>query len=62
MNSPLVNFSREEDGATAVEYAVMLALILMAMFGTILFFGTSAGGSFGNISQKIDTFFSGAGL
>ena len=31
----LLAFIREEDGPTAVEYAVMLALILLAVFGVV---------------------------
>lgn len=31
----LMDFLREEDGPTAVEYAVMLALILMVVIGSV---------------------------
>ena len=62
MKQRLLQFLREEDGPTAVEYAVMLALIIMAMFGTIAFFGSSTGGSFNNTSDKIGETFSDAGL
>ena len=62
MKTRLLKFLKEEDGPTAVEYAVMLALILMAMFGTIALVGSSAGDTFDNGSQTIGTFFSGAGL
>lgn len=43
-----------EDGTVAVEYAVMLALILMAMFGTIATIGGQTGGLWGNIQGKLD--------
>ena len=62
MNQRLLKFLHEEDGPTAVEYAVMLALIIMAMFGTIAFFGSSAGGSFVDSSDKISNAFTAAGL
>ena len=44
---------RSEEGTVAVEYAVMLALILMAMFGTIAMLGGEAGGMWGNIFTKL---------
>lgn len=40
----LLRFIREERAATAVEYAVMLALILLAMVGTIKAIGSTSGG------------------
>lgn len=40
----LLRFIREERAATAVEYAVMLALILLAMIGTIKAIGSTSGG------------------
>jgi pilus assembly protein Flp/PilA len=40
----LLRFIREEQAATAVEYAVMLALILLAMIGTIKAIGSTSGG------------------
>jgi pilus assembly protein Flp/PilA len=46
-------FLWEEDGPAAVEYAVMLALILMAAFSSIQLFGTGAGGSFSNSQNEI---------
>ena len=42
----LAAWHAEEDGATAVEYAVMLALILGTIFGTIGAVGGTAGGLF----------------
>jgi pilus assembly protein Flp/PilA len=46
-------FLREDDGPAAVEYAVMLALILMAAFSSIQLFGSGAGGSFSNSHNEI---------
>jgi pilus assembly protein Flp/PilA len=40
----LLRFIREEHAATAVEYAVMLALILLALVGTIKALGGATGG------------------
>lgn len=39
-------FLTSEDGPTAVEYAVMLALIIVVCIGTITNVGTKANGSF----------------
>jgi pilus assembly protein Flp/PilA len=43
----LVNFVKSEDGPTAVEYAVMLALILVVCIGAIGVLGNNANGTFG---------------
>ena len=49
------SFVRDESAATAVEYAVMLALIIGTCLGAISFFGGEAGGSWRDTSDKIDT-------
>lgn len=36
----IINFLREEDGPTAVEYAVMLALVITVCFAVIATIGT----------------------
>ena len=41
-------FLHEETAATAVEYSVMLALILLAVIGTIKAFGGAAGNMWGS--------------
>lgn len=38
----ILNFLRDESGPTAVEYAVMLALILLTCLGAIAAVGSSA--------------------
>src|SRR5262249_24077355 len=43
----LVNFVTCEDGPTAVEYAVMLALIMVVCIGAIGVLGNNANGTFG---------------
>jgi pilus assembly protein Flp/PilA len=42
-----------EDGPTAVEYAVMLALIVVVCLGTITTIGTQANGTFNTISTAL---------
>jgi Flp pilus assembly pilin Flp len=46
-------FLRSSDAATAVEYAVLLALILMAVFSSILFVGGQTGGMWGGIQNDL---------
>jgi len=49
----LARLLREEDGPTSVEYAVMLALILVAIIGAIGAVGGQAGGMWGNIRTEL---------
>ena len=50
-------FLRSEDGPTAVEYAVMLALIIVVCIAAISALGSNAEGTFNTVSNDI----SGAG-
>ena len=43
----------EEDGPTAVEYAVMLALILMVCVGGVQLLGQATGNSFTDTGNQI---------
>ena len=43
-------FLREEDGPTAVEYAVMLALIIVVCITAITTLGTNASSTFSNVA------------
>jgi pilus assembly protein Flp/PilA len=49
----ILRFCREEDAATAVEYAVLLALILMAIIGAIGAVGSETGGMWGGIDTDL---------
>ena len=49
----IVNFINEEDGPTAVEYAVMLALIVVVCLTAIGGLGTAAQGKFESVGQAI---------
>jgi pilus assembly protein Flp/PilA len=46
----LVKFLKKEDGPTAVEYAVMLALIIVVCIAAITALGSNANNTFGNVS------------
>ena len=51
--SKLSDFLRSEDGPTAVEYAVMLALIIVACIAAISALGTNASNTFSNVSNQL---------
>ena len=57
---PLWEFLRDESGPTAVEYAVMLALIIGVCLGAIGFFGTTASGSWQDTSGRLSTSMNGS--
>jgi len=44
------DFLKEEDGPTAVEYAVMLALIIVVCIAAISSLGSNASNTFNNVS------------
>jgi pilus assembly protein Flp/PilA len=41
----------EDRGATAVEYALMLALIAMVIFAAVMFLGSAADGQFESVGD-----------
>ena len=49
----VVNFLKREDGPTAVEYAVMLALIIVVCIAAITTLGQNANGTFGSVGTSI---------
>ena len=49
----VVNFMKREDGPTAVEYAVMLALIIVVCITAITALGTNANKTFTSVSNTI---------
>ncbi len=48
--SSVVAFVKNEDGPTAVEYAVMLALIIVVCITAITALGTNASNTFSNVA------------
>jgi len=50
LQQALVNFLKNEDGPTAVEYAVMLALIIVVCITAITALGTNASSTFANVA------------
>jgi pilus assembly protein Flp/PilA len=49
----LANFLEREDGPTAVEYAVMLALIIVVCLAAIQILGQNANSAFGTVGASI---------
>jgi len=49
------NFIRSEDGPTATEYAVMLALIIIVAMAGITLLGTKVNDVFTNVSNGLPT-------
>jgi pilus assembly protein Flp/PilA len=49
----VVNFLKAEDGPTAVEYAVMLALIIVVCLVAITALGTNANKTFTTVSNAV---------
>lgn len=49
----VVEFLKEEDGPTAVEYAVMLALIVVVCITSVKAIGTAADGKFDEVADAI---------
>ena len=50
-----VNFLKREDGPTAVEYAVMLALIIVVCIAAISALGSNASNTFSYVGTKVAT-------
>ncbi len=53
MLKSLVNFLKREDGPTAVEYAVMLALIIVVCIAAITTLGQNANGTFQTVGNAV---------
>ena len=51
--SGVVNFLKREDGPTAVEYAVMLALIIVVCLVAITALGTAANKTFASVGGAV---------
>ncbi len=53
ISSRIKRFLASEDGPTAVEYAVMLALIVVAIVAIVGALGTSISGTFSSVSSTV---------
>ena len=55
MFQKLINFFKDEEGATMVEYALMLALIAIVCIVAVTAIGTSARGVFTSAQTELET-------
>jgi pilus assembly protein Flp/PilA len=53
LKQSVVNFLRNEDGPTAVEYAVMLALIIVVCITAITALGSNANNTFSYVGSQV---------
>jgi pilus assembly protein Flp/PilA len=53
MTKTLVEFLKKEDGPTAVEYAVMLALIIVVCIAAVTTLGSNANSTFSFVGSSI---------
>jgi len=53
LKKKIVNFLKREDGPTAVEYAVMLALIVVVCIAAITTLGSNANSTFSFVGSSI---------
>lgn len=49
----LTNFFKEEDGATMVEYGIMVALIAVVSIATVRILGTTVDGTFAAVNTEM---------
>ena len=54
LGQALVNFLKNEDGPTAVEYAVMLALIIVVCIGAVTTLGGNANKTFTSVGSTVN--------
>jgi pilus assembly protein Flp/PilA len=53
MINKMINFFKDEEGATMVEYALMLALIAIVCIGVVSLLGSSASNVFSNAAAQL---------
>ena len=49
----IVRFMKEEDGATAVEYGLMVALIAVVIIGAVTLLGTNLSSKFNDVATAV---------
>jgi pilus assembly protein Flp/PilA len=50
----LIRFFKDEEGATAVEYAIMVALIAIVIIAAVIFLGEKVCETFSNVGSHLD--------
>ena len=51
----LIAFLKDESGPTSVEYAVMLAMIIITMYAAVSLFGQTTATTWGDIKNEMDS-------
>jgi pilus assembly protein Flp/PilA len=51
----LVKFFKDEEGATAVEYAIMVALIAIVIVAMVVIVGKKANNAFSSVASGLNT-------
>ena len=54
MTNLIKRFAKDEDGATAIEYGLIAALIAVAIIGAVTALGSSLSENFSEIGEKIE--------
>ncbi len=54
MKDQLIKFWKDEEGATAIEYALIAGLIAVVIIGALTVLGNSVDGLFRDISSRLD--------
>ena len=55
MFAKVIQFVRDEDGATAIEYGLIAALVSVAAIGALTAMGTSLSGLFNTVSSTLSS-------
>ena len=53
--SKLIRFFKDEEGATAVEYAIMVALIAIVIIAAVVLVGQKANNAFSAVASAMPT-------
>ena len=53
LRSQVIDFLKREDGPTAVEYAVMLSLIIVVCLAAVAVLGQKASGTFTSVGKSL---------
>jgi len=51
----LIRFFKDEEGATAVEYAIMVALIAIVIIAMVVIVGKKANNAFSSVASALPT-------
>ena len=54
MLNKIIDFFKDEEGATAVEYAIMVALIAIVVIFMVTLVGRKANNVFSKVQEKLD--------